>query len=102
MYELDDFRGQFISTGSPGRPEYIWSRERKFDVVACEQQRRRPACASTQFDQRLCSSLILKFEIFKLASCKMTAFWLVYVAEHVSFNVRQHFWVHKTIASFRR
>ena len=70
MYELDDFRGQFISTGSPGRPEYIWSRERKFDFVACEQQRRRPACASTQFDQRLCSSLILKFEYLNLLPVK--------------------------------
>ena len=64
MYELDDFRGQFISTGSPGRPEYIWSRERKFDFVACEQQRRR------QFDQRLCSSLILKFEYLNLLPVK--------------------------------
>ena len=70
MYELDDFRGQFISPGTPGRPEYIWSRERKFDFVACEQQRRRPACASMQFDQRLCSSLILKFEYLNLLPVK--------------------------------
>ena len=32
----------------------------------------------------------------------MSAFWLVYVAEQFSLNVRQHFWVLKTIASFRR
>ena len=30
---------------------------RKSDFVACEQKRGRPACASTQSDQRLCYSL---------------------------------------------
>ena len=32
--------------------------------VVCEQQRRRPACASTQSDQRLCYSLIGKYHIY--------------------------------------
>ena len=30
---------------------------RKYDLVACEQQRRRSACAFAQSDQRLCYSL---------------------------------------------
>ena len=30
---------------------------RNHEFVACEQQRRRPACASAQSDQRLCYSL---------------------------------------------
>ena len=39
----------------------------------CEQQRRRPACASAQSDQRLCYSLIGKV-IFKLASSEISIF----------------------------
>ena len=35
---------------------------RKPDFVACEQQRRRPACASAQSDQRLCFSLTEKYD----------------------------------------
>ena len=31
--------------------------------VVCEQQKRRPACASAQSDQRLCHSLIVKYHI---------------------------------------
>ena len=33
---------------------------RKADIVACEQQRCRPACASSQSDKRLCYSLLRK------------------------------------------
>ena len=46
------------------KPETIWAstRENRSSVV-CEKQRRRPACASAQSDQRLCFSLIEKYDI---------------------------------------
>ena len=37
--------------------------ERKPDFGGCEQQKRKPACASAQSDQRLCYSLIIKYHI---------------------------------------
>ena len=47
--------------------------ERKPDVTACERQRRRPACTSAQSDQRLCYSLLGKYNC-KLATLKIQAF----------------------------
>ena len=47
--------------------------ERKLDVAACERQRRRPACTSAQSDQRLCYSLLEKYNC-KLATLKIPAF----------------------------
>ena len=47
--------------------------ERKPDVAACKRQRRRPACTSAQSDQRLCYSLLEKYN-FKLAALKIPAF----------------------------
>ena len=46
-------------------------REKKPYFVACEQQRRRPACTSAQSDQRLCYSLIGKYNIL---TCLMQTF----------------------------
>ena len=41
---------------------YIWALTREnLSSEVCEQQRRRPACASAQTDQRLCYSLIRKY-----------------------------------------
>ena len=41
--------------------EIIWDSPREnLTLVVCEQQRRRPACASAQSDQRLCYSLFWK------------------------------------------
>ena len=45
-----------------GRIIWAMSRENLSSVV-CEQQRRRPACASAQSDQRLCYSPIVKYHI---------------------------------------
>ena len=47
--------------------------ERKPEVAACECQRRRPACTSAQSDQRLCYSLLGKYNC-KLATLKIPAF----------------------------
>ena len=47
--------------------------EKKPDVAACERQRRRPACTSAQSDQRLCYSLLGKYNC-KLATLKIPAF----------------------------
>ena len=47
--------------------------ERKPDVAACERQRRRLACTSAQSDQRLCYSLLGKYNC-KLATLKIPAF----------------------------
>ena len=41
----------------PGLQHHIGLDARSPDFVACEQQRRRPACASAQSDLRLCYSL---------------------------------------------
>ena len=41
----------------PGLQHYMGLDARYPDFVACEQQRRRPACASAQSDERLCYSL---------------------------------------------
>ena len=43
----------------PGLQHHLGLDARNPDFVACEQQRRRSACASTQSDQRLCHSLSL-------------------------------------------
>ena len=48
---------------SPSVGEYIGLDVRKPVFSICEQQRRRPACASAQTDQRLCYSLIGKYHI---------------------------------------
>ena len=43
-------------------PKTIWAASREnLSTGVCEQHRRRPACASTQSDQRLCYSLIGKY-----------------------------------------
>ena len=57
------------------------SRDARNPVVGggCEQQRHRPACASTQSDQHLCCSLIGK-DISKLHTCEISLFELVSVA----------------------
>ena len=47
--------------------------ERKPDLAACERQRHRPACKSAQSDQRLCYSLLGKYNC-KLATLKIPAF----------------------------
>ena len=47
--------------------------ETKPDVAACECQRRRPAWTSAQSDQRLCYSLLGKYNC-KLATLKIPAF----------------------------
>ena len=44
-------------------PGNIWASPREKSSVVCEQQRRRPACAYAQSDQRLCYSLIVKYHI---------------------------------------
>ena len=41
--------------------KYVVLNARKPDFVACEQQRGRSACASTQSDQRLCYLLYGKY-----------------------------------------
>ena len=42
----------------------IWaSTQENLSSVVCEQQRRRPACATTQSDQRLCYLLFEKYHI---------------------------------------
>ena len=41
----------------PGLQHHMGLNMRNRDFVACEQQRRRPACASAQTDQPLCYSL---------------------------------------------
>ena len=48
--------------------------------VVCQQQRRRPACPSPKTDQCLCYSLFLERTISKLASSKISMFWLASVA----------------------
>ena len=64
MYELDDFRRQFILGERENR--LPWGQARENLTVACKQQRQqRPACATTQFDMRICCSLTLKFEYLK-------------------------------------
>ena len=55
-------------------------RENPFSVV-CEQQRRRPACASAQSDQRLCYSRVLESIISRLAMSEIVIFYLVSTAE---------------------
>ena len=52
----------------------------------CEQHRRRPACASTQSDQRLCYSLIRSI-ISRLAMREISIFLLVPVAEETGLNI---------------
>ena len=47
--------------------------ERKHDVAACQRQRRRSACTSAQPDQRLCYSLLGKYNC-KLTTLKIPAF----------------------------
>ena len=43
---------------------YIWASTREhLSSGVCEQQSRRPACASAQFDHRLCFSFIGKYHI---------------------------------------
>ena len=57
-----------LSLGKPILPiapdESIWSLTRKnLSLGVCEQQRRRPACASVHTDQCFCYSLIEKYYI---------------------------------------
>ena len=54
----------------------------KLSLEVCEQQRRRPACASAKSDQRLCCSLFGKYDIYTcfkrkivLASLCILAAW---------------------------
>ena len=61
MYEKEMMNGnslliRFVND-LPYSDLYGPRREKKTDFVAREQQRRRPACASVQSDQRLCYSL---------------------------------------------
>ena len=58
---------------------------RKVVFVVCEQQWRRPTCASGQSDQRLCYSLSRK-KIDKLAISKLSIFYLVSVTEQTGFS----------------
>ena len=43
-------------------PIWAWLRQ-NLSLGVCEQQKRRPACAPAQSDQRLCYSLIVKYHI---------------------------------------
>ena len=57
-------------------------------IGVCEQQRRRPACASAKSDQRLCYSLIEYYSIIlKLAPSEISLFYLVSVAEKAGFGM---------------
>ena len=58
----------------------------KPDIAACEQQRRRPACASTQSKQRLGYSLYWKGRDSPCCICEISIFWLVCVAEQIGLN----------------
>ena len=50
--------------GKPNESYTIWASVREnLSSGVCEQQRRRPACASAQTDQRLCYSLFAKYHI---------------------------------------
>ena len=60
------------------------ARKSVFDVW--EQQRRRPACASEQSDQRLCYSLIGKY-IYRLATSEILILELVSVAEETGLSL---------------
>ena len=54
----------------------------------CEQQRRRPACASAQSDQRLRYSLFEKKRIIsKLATSEISLSWLASVAEETALSL---------------
>ena len=59
---------------------------RKPDFVAWEKQRHRPACTSTQSDQCL-YVCFLESVVYKLATCKVSIFYLVSVAEQTGFNL---------------
>ena len=60
----------------------LWaSTQENHSSVVCEQQRGRPAFPSAQTDQRLCYSLFGKYHISKLATSKMSVFYLFSVAE---------------------
>ena len=52
------------------------------DLVACKQQRCRPACAYAQSDQRFVNFLYLESIVVDLAPCKISIVWLVSVDEH--------------------
>ena len=61
---------------------HIWASSREnLSSGVCEQQRRRPACASAQSDQCLC---------YSLATNKISNFYLVFVAEEAVFSL--HCW----------
>ena len=57
---------------------YKWAS--KPDFGACEQQRRRPACASAQSNQDLC------YSVPATCTCKILIVQLVSVAEHAGFR----------------
>ena len=65
-----------IHIGPEGRKPVFW---------VCEQQRRRPACASAQSDQLLCYCY-LESNISKLATSKISIFQLVSVAEQAGLS----------------
>ena len=59
----------------------IWASTREtLSWGGCEQHRRRPACASAQYDQRLFNRF-LESIICKLAACEISIFKLVSIAE---------------------
>ena len=55
-------------------------------IGVCEQQRRRPACASAQSDQRLAIHLLNSI-ILKLAPSEISLFYLVSVAEKAGLGI---------------
>ena len=59
---------------------------RKPDFVACKKHRHSPACTSTQSDQRLYVRF-LESVVYKLATCKVSIFYLDSVAEQTGFNL---------------
>ena len=52
----------------------------------CEQQMRRPACVSTQSDQRICY-LLMENIISRLTTSEISIYWLVSVAEETGLSL---------------
>ena len=67
--------------------DYLGRNARKPVFRGGEQHRRRPACAYTQSDLRLCYSLFGKYHICKLASYEISTFYLVSVAEETGLSL---------------
>ena len=55
-----------------GSKVFLALTQENLSSVVCEQQRRRPACASVQSDQRICLSLIGKYNIITCYKRKFT------------------------------